>query len=354
MKVLTVVGARPQFVKASAVSGALRKRAREVLLHTGQHYDDAMSDVFFRELNIPAPDHQLNVGSDSHARQTGRMLVGIEQVILSEKPDKVLVYGDTNSTLAGALAAAKACVPVVHVEAGLRSFVRGMPEEVNRVVTDRLSAVLCCPGDRAADNLRSEGITDGVHVTGDVMRDVLERALPHLTESRLSGFHVNAGRYLFLTIHRAYNTDDVDRLRRILTAVASATSAPVIFPVHPRTRRALDVSGSGRASYGSIQMIEPQGYLDTLALVKHAGKIATDSGGLQKEAYWLGVPCVTLREETEWTETVTAGWNTLTGDDPERIGNAIACWVPPAQRCSLYGDGQSAEQIAICIASGSV
>jgi UDP-GlcNAc3NAcA epimerase len=346
VKVLTVIGARPQFIKAAAVSGPLRKRAREVLLHTGQHYDDAMSDVFFRELDIPAPDYQLNVGSDSHARQTGRMLVGIEQVMLSEKPDWVLVYGDTNSTLAGALAAAKMSVPVVHVEAGLRSFNRAMPEEVNRVVTDQLSALLCCPGADSAKNLSAEGIERGVVVTGDVMRDVLDRTLPHLTESRLSTFGAAPGRYLLLTVHRAHNTDDADRLKRLLTAVAAATDLPVVFPVHPRTRRALETAGSGRAPYGSIRMIDPQGYLDTMALVKYAKKVATDSGGVQKEAYWLGTPCVTLREETEWTETVAAGWNRLVGDDPGRISDALTQWMPPVQRCGLYGDGRAADQIA--------
>jgi UDP-N-acetylglucosamine 2-epimerase len=340
-KVLTVVGARPQFVKAAAVSGPLRKRAHEVLLHTGQHYDEAMSDVFFRELGIPEPDYQLNVGSYSHARQTADMLVGIERAMIAERPDSVLVYGDTNSTLAAALAASKLGVPVVHVEAGLRSFNRGMPEEVNRVVTDALSTVLCCPGLRAVEHLKAEGIERGVCVTGDVMRDVLERTLPHLTESRASAFGVAPGRYLLLTIHRAHNTDDVGRLQRILATVAEAADVPVMFPVHPRTRRALETSGLAPGSYGTIRMIEPQGYLDTLALVKHARKVATDSGGMQKEAYWLGVPCVTLRDETEWTETVDAGWNRVVGDDPERISVAIREWNPPPVRPQLYGDGNA-------------
>ena len=345
-KILTVVGARPQFVKAAAVSGPLRRRAREILLHTGQHYDAAMSDQFFRELEIPEPDYQLNVGSGTHARQTAQMLTGIEEAILAERPDRVLVYGDTNSTLAGALVAAKLGVPIVHVEAGLRSFDRTMPEEVNRVVTDSLAEVLCCPSEHAVNNLSAEGITAGVYVTGDVMRDMLERARPHLMESRLSAFGVAPGRYLFMTIHRAHNTDDVERLRRILRAVAAATEAPVVFPVHPRTCRALESSARGRVEYGSIRMIDPQGYLDTLALVKHAEKVATDSGGLQKEAYWLGTPCLTLREETEWIETVEAGWNQLVGDDPLRIGAALRGWTPPDGRPSLYGDGGAAERIA--------
>jgi UDP-N-acetylglucosamine 2-epimerase len=345
VKVLTIVGARPQFIKAAAVSGPLRKRAHEVLLHTGQHYDEAMSDVFFRELDIPTPNHQLNVGSGSHARQTARMLVGIEQAIQHEKPDCVLVYGDTNSTLAGALAAAKMGVPIAHVEAGLRSFNRAMPEEVNRVVADSLSTLLCCPSRRAADNLSAEGVTAGVHVTGDVMRDVLDRALPHVTESRLTRFGVAAGRFIFLTVHRAHNTDDLGRLQRILAAVAAGTDAPVLFAVHPRTRRALGAAGAG-ASHQSIRMIEPQGYLDTLSLVKYARKVATDSGGLQKEAYWLGTPCVTLRDETEWTETVDVGWNRLTGANVEQIRQALNGWNPSGHRPDLYGDGHAAEHIA--------
>jgi UDP-N-acetylglucosamine 2-epimerase len=344
VKVLTVVGARPQFVKAAAVSGPLRKRAHEVLLHTGQHYDEAMSDAFFRELDIPAPDYELNVGSDSHARQTGRMLVGIEQVIVSERPDRVLLYGDTNSTLAGALAAAKACVPVVHVEAGLRSFNRGMPEEVNRVVTDQLSAVLCCSSQRAADQLRTEGITAGVHVTGDVMRDVLERTLPRLTESRLAPFGVEPRRYLLLTIHRAHNTDDVQRLVSLIDAIAEAASEPVIFPVHPRTRAVL--ATLGRKEDARIRLIDPVAYGDMLALERHARLVLTDSGGVQKEAYWLGVPCVTLRDETEWIETVDAGWNRLVGSRSDAVRQALNGWRLPAGRPDLYGDGRSAERVA--------
>ena len=346
MKVLTVVGARPQFVKAAAVSGPLRKRAHEVLLHTGQHYDEAMSDVFFRELDIPTPDYQLNVGSHSHARQTADMLVGIERAILAERPDRLLVYGDTNSTLAAALAASKIGVPIVHVEAGLRSFNRAMPEEVNRVVTDALSAILCCPGPRAAEHLRAEGIERGVCVTGDVMRDVLERTLSRLTPSRLATFGVAPGEYLLLTIHRAYNTDDLSRLRRILAAVGEAADVPVVLPLHPRTRRVLEASGSTGAGGAAIRMIDPQGYLDTLTLVKYARKVATDSGGMQKEAYWLGVPCVTLRSETEWTEIVDVGWNCVVGDDVGRIHAAIREWTPPTARPSLYGDGNAAERIA--------
>jgi UDP-N-acetylglucosamine 2-epimerase len=343
VKILTVVGARPQFVKAAAVSGLLRRRAGEILLHTGQHYDDAMSDLFFRELGIPEPDIHLNVGSGSHADQTGQMLIGVEQAILRERPDRVLVYGDTNSTLAGALAAAKLNVPLVHVEAGVRSFNRAMPEEVNRVITDRLANVLCCPGACAVANLRAEGITDGVHVTGDVMRDVLDRMSPRLTESRLATYGVTPGRYLLLTIHRAQNTDEPGRLRRLLSAIAASTTEPVIFPVHPRTRQSL---AAGHAvSDGTIMCVDPVGYLDMLVLQRYARLVLTDSGGVQKEAYWLGVPCVTLRPETEWTETVDAGWNRLVGDDADLIRRAVRDTIVPSPHPDLYGDGRSAARI---------
>ena len=343
MKILTVVGARPQFIKAAAVSGPLRRRATEILLHTGQHYDASMSDRFFEELPLPKPDHHLGVGSGSHAQQTAAMLNGIEGAIEQERPDKVLVYGDTNSTLAGALAAAKLGVPIVHVEAGLRSFNRTMPEEINRVVADRLADCLCCPGDRAAGNLASEGITRGVHVTGDVMRDLIERARPALTDAALGRSGVTPGHYLLLTLHRAENTDDPTRLCRILSTIAGA-SEPVIFPVHPRTRHAL--AGLGLPETGAIRMVEPLGYADMLSLQRRARLVVTDSGGLQKEAYWLGVPCVTLRDETEWVETVDAGWNQLVGSDPVRIRQALNEWTPSASRPDLYGDGSSAERIA--------
>jgi UDP-GlcNAc3NAcA epimerase len=339
--ILTIVGARPQFIKAAAVSATLRRRAREVLVHTGQHFDAGMSDRFFQELRIPEPDRHLAVGSGPHGDQTGRMLSGIEQAILETRPDRVLVYGDTNSTLAGALAAAKLQVPVVHVEAGLRSFNRAMPEEVNRVVTDHLADVLCCPSAAAAANLAAEGIRRGVHVTGDVMRDLLDRMLAASDPSILETLGLAPGRYILLTIHRAANTGDLDRLRRILAAMAGADE-PVVFPVHPRTRQALtDMPSAG----GAIRPIAPVGYLQMLALERHARLIATDSGGVQKEAYWLGVPCVTLREETEWTETVDAGWNRLTGSDPARITAAITSWIPPIERAALYGDGRAAERI---------
>jgi UDP-GlcNAc3NAcA epimerase len=343
MKVLTVVGARPQIIKAAAVSGPLRRRVREVLVHTGQHYDDRMSDQFFRELDLPAPDHHLGIGSGSHGVQTGRMLEALEPVVISERPDRVLVYGDTNSTLAGALVAAKLGVPIVHVEAGLRSYNRSMPEETNRIVADHLADVLCCPGDRALRTLAAEGITRGVHVTGDVMRDLLERARPRLDGEPAAARGLTSGAYALLTLHRANNTDDAERLARILGAVADAPM-PVVFPIHPRTRRAL--AAAGGPSVGSLRMIEPLGYYEMLSLLQHARVVLTDSGGVQKEAYWLGVPCVTLREETEWVETVDAGWNRLVGSDPAAIRRALADTDPPAVRPNLYGEGCAAERIA--------
>jgi UDP-N-acetylglucosamine 2-epimerase len=346
MKVLTVVGARPQIIKAAAVSGPLRRRAHEVLVHTGQHYDDRMSDQFFRELEMPAPDYHLGVGSGSHGVQTGRMLAAIEPVIVSERPDYVLVYGDTNSTLAGALAAAKLCVPVVHVEAGLRSYNRAMPEETNRLVADHVADLLCCPGDRAARNLATEGITRGVHVTGDVMRDLLERARPRLDDDAVSARGLTPGGYALLTLHRAHNTDDAERLARIIGALADAPM-PIVFPVHPRTRQAL--AAGARAACGSLQMIEPVAYGEMLALQRRARVVLTDSGGVQKEAYWLGVPCVTLREETEWTETVDAGWNRLVGSDPAAIRAAMTDVRRPDTQPDLYGDGCAAERIAALI-----
>jgi UDP-GlcNAc3NAcA epimerase len=348
MKVVTVVGARPQIIKAAAVSAALRRAAGEVLVHTGQHYDDAMSDRFFQELDLPAPDHHLGVGSGPHGAQTGAMLAALEPVLVSERPDRVLVYGDTNSTLAGALAAAKLAIPIVHVEAGLRSYVRSMPEEINRVLTDHLSALLCCPGDRASRNLEREGITRGVHVTGDVMRDLLERVRPAVDCRALERLGLTPGRYVLLTLHRAHNTDDGERLSRILSAVSDGTR-PVVFPVHPRTRQALAVLG--HVPCESLRMIEPVGYRDMLAIEQHARVILTDSGGVQKEAYWLGVPCVTLRDETEWTETVEAGWNCLVGSDAAAIRAALDAPPTGAAHPDLYGDGRAAGRIAALIAA---
>ncbi len=347
MKVVTVVGARPQFIKAAAVSRLLRDQHTEILIHTGQHYDENMSDVFFQELDIPAPDYNLGVGSGSHGAQTGEMLTRIEQVLLHEKPDRVLVYGDTNSTLAGALAAVKLHIPVAHVEAGLRSFNRAMPEEINRIVTDHIADLLFCPSDAAAQHLAHEGITHGVQVVGDVMADTLlyaaGRASQHSTI--LEDLGLRPGNYLLATVHRAENTDDPERLQAILTAFAAARE-PIIFPIHPRTRQRMSDQKALTILEGSqVKLIEPLGYLDMVRLEQSARMILTDSGGIQKEAYWLKVPCVTLRDETEWIETVENGWNCLVGTDGEKVTQTIGSFIPPERHPVLYGDGQAAKKI---------
>ena len=325
MKVVSVVGARPQFIKCAPVSCELRQVAQEVLVHTGQHYDDSMSGVFFRDLGLPEPDYHLAVGSGSHGHQTGEMLKKIEEVLLKEEPDVVLVYGDTNSTLAGALAAAKLHIPVAHVEAGLRSYNRKMPEEINRVLTDHLSALLLCPTETAVENLRREGVTKGVHLVGDVMYDALLDGveIARRTSTILDRLVVEPQRYILATVHRAENTDQPQRLEGIVTALVGLAKAGhrVVFPVHPRTQKQLSLH-SIELCEGVVQ-IDPVSYLDMVLLESMARLILTDSGGIQKEAYWLQVPCLTLRDETEWKETVQSGWNRLVGTDPHRILRAV-------------------------------
>lgn len=348
MKVVSIVGARPQFIKAAPLSRALRRKHVEVLVHTGQHYDDNMSAVFFQELDIPKPDYNLGVGSGPHGAQTGEMLAHIEKVLLSERPDWTLVYGDTNSTLAGALAAAKLHIKVAHVEAGLRSFNRSMPEEINRVIVDHISDLLLCPSQTAVDNLVAEGITRGVHWVGDVMAEALAFAAER-AQSRsdvLTRLNLTERRYLLATVHRAENTDDTARLRNILAAF-DALGEPVIFPVHPRTRKIIEAMAYAPAP--QVCLIEPVSYLDMVMLEQSARMILTDSGGIQKEAYWLGVPCVTLREETEWVETVQAGWNMLAGTDAERIVETVRSLAPPVKHLTLYEDRHAAEQITLLL-----
>lgn len=440
MKIATIVGARPQFIKAAAVSRAIAAYNRpasgapvpappssspvapdsayltpaasrpspdsgpitEVLIHTGQHYDDGMSAVFFRELEIPEPQYNLGVGSGTHGRQTGQMLAAIEEVLLAEKPAWVLIYGDTNSTLAGALAAAKLHIPVAHVEAGLRSFNRRMPEEINRVVADRLSTLLLCPSQVAADNLAAEGIVKNVVITGDVMADALQfAAAKAATRSDiLARLGLQPRRYLLATVHRAENTDDPDRLESIMKAlIALAKEETVVLPLHPRTRKILAASLPATLMYSAapltsnaaslmyivapltsnnasslpsaapsaatppalspapspappaappaaaLRIIDPIGYFDSIALQKSARLLLTDSGGMQKEAYWLRVPCVTLRDETEWVETVASGWNILAGADHDKIMEAVRGFKAPSAHPSLYGEGKAAEKI---------
>jgi UDP-N-acetylglucosamine 2-epimerase len=348
VKILTVVGARPQFIKAAAVSRCLRNTHDEVLVHTGQHYDDEMSGRFFRQLDMPVPDYSLEVGSGSHGAQTGRMLERIEEVIVREQADVVLVYGDTNSTLAGALAAAKLHVPVAHVEAGLRSFNRQMPEEINRVMTDHLSGQLFCPTQVAADNLAREGISRGVHIVGDVMADAFQQFHSAVDADELLQEHgLERGKYLLATVHRAENVDDAERLKEILSAF-DALQERIVFPTHPRVRSAIQAQGFTPASH--VSLTRPVGYFEMLALQQHARLVLTDSGGVQKEAFWSGVPCVTLRDETEWVETVQHGWNTLVGAARDRIIAAVRNVHTPAERPMLYPAGAAAA-IALSLTS---
>ncbi len=341
MKIISLVGARPQFIKAAPVSRALRQKHQEVLVHTGQHYDEVMSAIFFEELELPQPDFNLGVGSGRHGAQTAAMLERLEEILLAERPDWLVIYGDTNSTLAGALAAAKLHFKIAHIEAGLRSFNRAMPEEINRIVADHLSQLLLCPSQTAADHLAREGIIAGVHVVGDVMAEALQFAAAKAPKHSniLSRLNLQPRGYLLATLHRAENTDDLTRLRSILSAF-EAMEETVIFPVHPRTRSALAKLDFVPTSH--VRMLAPLGYLDMVMLEQSARMILTDSGGIQKEAYWLGVPCVTLRDETEWVETVQLGWNTLAGAHRERILQVVRSFTSPPHRPTLYGDGHSA------------
>jgi UDP-N-acetylglucosamine 2-epimerase len=350
IRVLTVVGARPQFIKAAPVSKALAAAGhQEFLVHTGQHYDHGMSQVFFEELGLPEPDVNLGIGSGPHGRQTGEMLIKLEAVLEAQRPDRVLVYGDTNSTLAGALAAVKLRIPIAHVEAGLRSFNRTMPEEHNRVLTDHCADLLLCPTQTAVDNLAREGATQGVHLVGDTMYDAMLQFadIARCCSTILQDLELEPKGYLLATVHRPYNTDNAERLRSILAAFAEIEE-PIIFPVHPRTRQRMAEFGlaNPQSVFCNPQLLEPVGYLDMLALQRHARLILTDSGGIQKEAYCLAVPCITLRPETEWVETVTAGWNVLADADPTAIVAAVrkTDW-PTCPPPDLFGDGQAATKI---------
>ncbi len=342
--IATIVGARPQFVKAAPVSRALFSSFNEVLVHTGQHYDYGMSEVFFAEMEMRPPDFNLGIGGGLHGEQTGKMLIELEKIFNKIKPDCVLVYGDTNSTLAGALVAAKMQIPLAHVEAGLRSYNRAMPEEINRVLTDHVSSLLFCPTQTAVENLAKEGVVEGVHLVGDVMHDALlgNLQMARTRPSILSALKLEPGKYALATVHRAANTDFKEQMISILDALG-ALSLPVIFPVHPRARKMMqewEITVSE-----NILPMDPVGPFDMLTLQKSANCILTDSGGVQKEAYLLGVRCITLREETEWVETVAAGWNSLAGVDTRKIVDLFENWFPQAERPPLYGDGHSAEKI---------
>ncbi|MGG1655910.1 non-hydrolyzing UDP-N-acetylglucosamine 2-epimerase [Geobacillus thermopakistaniensis] len=349
MKIATVLGARPQFIKAAPVSRVLRKQYTEVLIHTGQHYDPNMSAIFFEELNIPTPDYYLGVGSGSHGKQTGEMLMKIEEIVMQEKPDYVLVYGDTNSTLAGALVASKLHIPVIHVEAGLRSFNKQMPEEINRIMTDHVSELLFCPTETAVENLRKENITRNVWNVGDVMYDAIlyNKELAQRQSTILADLSLAEQSYYLITIHRAENTDDPDKLKAILAAFADIDGTKV-WPIHPRTRHKLEEYGLDASAIPGLRLIDPVGYLDMLRLESGAKKIITDSGGVQKEAYFLRVPCVTVREQTEWVETLKGGANILTGTDREKIVAAVHKEVAPVY-VDVFGDGHAAEKIVAAI-----
>lgn len=349
MKILTVVGARPQFVKAAAFSHAISQRAEsggstidELIIHTGQHYDASMSDNFFQELAIPAPREHLGVGSANHGAQTGEIMRRFESVVLAEKPSAVVVFGDTNSTLAGALVATKLHVPVIHVEAGLRSFDRTMPEEINRVVTDHVSDLLLCPSASAVENLAQEGIRRGVHLVGDVMYDVMLSAMASLNRANpvAERLHLGSRPYVVVTLHRPANTDRPQHLRDIFGALADLVSEgfEVVFPVHPRTRSMAEAWTFPEG----VHLTDPVGYREMMGLVHHAHAVATDSGGLQKEAAWLGTSCITLRDTTEWGETVAEGWNTLVGADRRAIVNAVISAQQPSHPFTAYGTGQAA------------
>ena len=354
MKIVTIVGARPQFVKAAAVSRVIRKKHEEILVHTGQHYDNNMSDVFFDELHIPKPDVNLGVGSGTHARQTAEMMIGIEDVLLREKPDYLMVYGDTNSTLAGAIAASKIHVPIIHVEAGLRSYNMRMPEEQNRILTDRISTLLLCPTEVAVENLKKEAITEGVYNVGDVMCDavlyyskMLEEHPKEFYFEHLEGIYEpidSVDEWYLATIHRAENTDDIDKIRNILAAFEEL-DAPVIFPVHPRTK-GLVTKLRDEHKYSNILFVQPMGYLDMLYFVKHAKKAVTDSGGLQKETYILDTPCVTVRDQTEWVETLIGNHNILAKpvkkDILDKVNHTV---IDRENKKNYYGTGNAAQII---------
>jgi len=362
MKIITVVGARPQFVKAATVSAAIVDynqrggRIEEVLVHTGQHYDPNMSQVFFDQLGVPRPKYNLAVGSGSHGVMTGKMLGAVEQILVDEKPNWLLVYGDTNSTLAGALAAAKLHVPVCHVEAGLRSFDKRMPEEVNRILTDHVAELLLCPTHAAITNLKNEGIARGVHHVGDVMYDaalIFAKVAGEPAEV-LARYGVGAKSFQLATVHRAENTDDPERLAGILRALSNLAKkdCPLLLPLHPRTRATLKSRGLDRLLElnPEFRTVEPVPFLDMIVLEQQAKLILTDSGGVQKEAYFHRVPCVTLRDETEWVETVEAGWNQLAGADQVRIEQAARA-AGPGRVIDEYGEGNAAGKVVELLAS---
>ena len=355
MKILTIIGARPQFIKAASLSRYLKKmfnadiNVKEIILHTGQHYDNNMSEEFFSELNIPTPDYNLQVGSDTPARQTAKMMMGIEEIALRQWPDFILIYGDTNSTIAGALVGVKLHISIAHVEAGLRSYDREMPEEINRVVSDSISTILFCPTETAVNNLKREGITKGIYNVGDIM---LETYLYYKDQAQksstiLNKLNLKPKEFILCTIHRASNTDNIENLKNIFIGLTNSREE-IILPLHPRTKKKINENDSLKKYIGpNIKIINPIGYFDMICLEANAKKIVTDSGGVQKEAYFNEIPCVTLRENTEWVETIEQGVNQLVGVDPKKIKESINNFHPQKQNYSkqLYGDGKTSEKI---------
>jgi len=346
MKIVSIVGARPQFIKVKPIVDELRKRRiRHILVHTGQHYDYQMSKTFFDELKIPKSDYNLEVGSHSHGKQTAIMLERIEEVLFKEKPDIVIVYGDTNSTLAGALAAVKLNIPVAHIEAGLRSFRKDMPEEINRVLTDHISTLLFCPTRTALMNLKKEGIAKGVFFVGDVMLDVFRMQIKKIRQKIIKQLKLIPKGYILLTIHRQENTDNPKNLIQMLRAL-NKYGKKIIFPVHPRTKDMLvKYAGYSKNKFNNLLFINPVSYTDMLVLESNAGVILTDSGGVQKEAYFLKVPCMTLRRETEWIETLSNGWNKTIGFEPKGIRRSLECNKLPSGQKQFFGKGCSAKSI---------
>ena len=351
MKILTIIGARPQFIKAASLSRYLKVAPdiKEIILHTGQHYNDNMSDDFFSELDIPIPDYNLQVGSDTPARQTGKMMMGIEDIVLKEWPDFILVYGDTNSTIAGAIVGTKLHIPVAHIEAGLRSYDREMPEEINRIVSDAISTILFCPTQIAVNNLKREGIIKGVYNVGDIMFEtyLYYKDKAQKTSTILNKLNLKLKEFILCTIHRASNTDNTENLKNIFIGLTNSEEK-IILPLHPRTKKKINQNESLKKYIGqNIMIINPIGYFDMIHLEANAKKIVTDSGGVQKEAYFNKIPCITLRENTEWIETIEEGANKLVGVNPKKIKEAINNFHPKEQNYSksLYGDGRTSEKI---------
>ena len=344
MKIISVVGARPQFIKLAILSKELRENHNEIIIHTGQHYDDNMSRYFFEEMQIAKPDYNLNIGSGSHGKQTAEMLIGLEDIFLHQKPDVVITFGDTNTTLATGLAATKLNIPVAHVEAGLRSHNREMPEEINRILTDHISDYLFAPTLTAMENIKSENLYGKPFLVGDVMYDSLlyYGKIAEQKSRILKNLKLKQKEYILLTLHRPYNVDNIQKLQNIFSALKQ-TKRFIVLPVHPRSRKMIE--STNIIIPENISIIEPLGYLDFIFLQKHSEKIITDSGGIQKEAYLNGIPCITIRPETEWIETVKAGWNVLVGDKKDQLIENCLHFKPSHNRPRYFGDGNSSKKI---------